>query len=545
MKIPVKFLNFNKDAPDTGYWDHTLLTKIFNRDEFVITTRDPSQAIIVIPATQNIEHIGKINDYIANMDAVIVILTGGEEGTFPTEALRHPKMKVWLMAPHPNKAHTKVDRFIGFGITPHCDQLPTEVPEKDLKWFFSGQITHRRRKEVAEVLRKEEGGELIETSGFSQGIEPTEYIKRMARAKIVPCPAGPMVADSFRFYEALEAGCIPIADGLSPHSGCYGYWELLFGNNIPFPIAKTWDDLHGLLSYYNDTFDSDSNKIFAWWQNYKREIVRNLVRDFNFLTIWNRTDNNRFYDKQITVVVPTSPTKSNPDTSIIEETIATIRAHLPKSDIIVTFDGVRPEQEYLKSNYQEYTRKLLWKMNREWRNVYPIIFEEHTHQVGMLRKTLDNVDTEFVLYVEHDTPLTPDCSIPWERCAHTLHQGYADLIRFHYEAYIPEPHEYLMLDRNPIQLGVIPAVRTIQWSQRPHLASVDFYRRILRENFSADAKTFIEDKMHSVVIEAYKREQKQGWNKFKLCIYHPEDGNIKRSYHLDGRGDEQKYEMTF
>ena len=47
------------------------------------------------------------------------------------------------------------------------------------------------------------------------------------------------------------------------------------------------------------------------------------------------------------------------------------------------------------------------------------------------------------------------------------------------------------------------------------------------------SETFIEDKFHGVV-------QDDGWVKHKLWIYHPE-GDIKRSYHLDGREGTRKF----
>ena len=33
---------------------------------------------------------------------------------------------------------------------------------------------------------------------------------------MIPCPSGPATPDSFRLWEALEAGCVPIADGYAP-----------------------------------------------------------------------------------------------------------------------------------------------------------------------------------------------------------------------------------------------------------------------------------------------------------------------------------------
>ena len=67
----------------------------------------------------------------------------------------------------------------------------------------------------------------------------------------------------------------------------------------------------------------------------------------------------------LTAIIPTSPIKSHPDTSIIEETIKSIRHHLPDSEIIVTFDGVREEQEDLLEEYTEFKKQMLWKFLHE------------------------------------------------------------------------------------------------------------------------------------------------------------------------------------
>ncbi len=88
-------------------------------------------------------------------------------------------------------------------------------------------------------------------------------------------------------------------------------------------------------------------------------------------------------------------------------------------------------------------------------------------------------------------------------------------------------------------------MRTAQWSQRPHLASTAFYRDMIDRYFNPQSRTMIEDVMHGIVHEAYQREGEMGWNLWRLWIYTPETDSlgIKRSYHLDGRGADPKYDM--
>lgn len=241
---------------------------------------------------------------------------------------------------------------------------------------------------------------------------------------------------------------------------------------------------------------------------------------------------------ELTVLIPTSPIPSHPDTRIIEETISTIRTHLD-SEIIIMVDGVREEQEHLKKNYQEYTRRILWKSANEWQNIIPIVFNEHNHQALMTKKTLQVVRTSQILFVEHDTPITPDRDIPWDKLSGYIESGKANLIRLHHEALVLDVHRHLMIGEPEDDLWA-----TYQWSQRPHLASTEFYRQFLETYFPSNYFGMIEDKMYGVLEEAYRNQFKAGWESFKVWMYYP-GGDIKRSYHTDGREGESKFEETW
>jgi hypothetical protein len=227
----------------------------------------------------------------------------------------------------------------------------------------------------------------------------------------------------------------------------------------------------------------------------------------------------------ITIVMPTSWIHSHPDTRVIEQTISDIRVHFPKNEIIIQVDGLRDELLDKKKDYDEFKNRLLWKCLHEWQNVLPVIFEEHSHQTTMMKKTIDMIATRLMLYVESDAPLTPDMPIDWTKCIQMIETNKANTIRFHFEAHIPEPHNHLMRKKHGDFL------QTIQWSQRPHLSTVKYYKNVILEN--VPDQTFIEDIIHGYI-------QSLEPDVSKLWIYHPE-GNIKRSYHLDGRDGRRKF----
>jgi hypothetical protein len=239
----------------------------------------------------------------------------------------------------------------------------------------------------------------------------------------------------------------------------------------------------------------------------------------------------------LTIVIPVSPIPSHPDTKILDETLDSVRHHLPDAEIILTFDGVRPEQEHRKADYERFIQTALWRADHHYGYILPLIFDDHQHQTGMMRAVLDKIDTPLLMYVEQDTPLVTDEAIDFDKIAEFILEGHSNLVRLHHEGRIPAEHEHMI---HGDEGGFI---RTSQWSQRPHVASVAFYRRIMAAHFSSGARSFIEDRMHGVVDEAFRVDGMLGWEQYRLHIYNPGE-NLKRSYHTDGRAGEPKYDRT-
>lgn len=237
----------------------------------------------------------------------------------------------------------------------------------------------------------------------------------------------------------------------------------------------------------------------------------------------------------LTVVIPVSPIASHPETSIIEETVASIRHHLPDAELLLTFDGVRPEQEARRADYEEAIRRTLW-LAKGWGAVCPFVWDQHLHQVGMMRAVIDEIRTPLLLFVEQDTPLYTSETIDWSACIDFILSGKGNSIRFAHESHIPAEHAYLMH-------GLVDGMfmRTSQYSARPHLASVAYYRHLLDNYFTPEANCFLEDPLHSVCSEAAKLRGEEGLREHGLFIYHPE-GSILRSRHSDGRAGEDKFD---
>lgn len=233
-------------------------------------------------------------------------------------------------------------------------------------------------------------------------------------------------------------------------------------------------------------------------------------------------------DEAVTVLIASSPIRVHPSTAIIDETIASIRFWLPTARIIVMCDGVRAEMQEFTVRYGQYLAALRAKHGSriiQWE------FPEHRHQVGMTRRLLPFVTTELLMFVEHDTPLCTDRPIDWTGIVDVLLSGDAECIRFHYESRITPYHLYLFEEQ--FESHGVPLWKTKQFCARPHVATVDFYKRAL-SMFSPDANSMIEDRLITFV-------EHQPWDSWKVAVYNPPD-SMHRSRHLDARGTDSKFE---
>lgn len=532
----VIWLNYS-DAPSKGYWCTGWL------EEFV-TSIDATEwyddnitvnegAIVIIPAEYNADYVDEINDALNNLPWVVVILASDERGLFPVKDLDLTQVTgLWVMTPHFEK-HTFPEgtQFLGEFYPQDARQRIAELKYcaavRKHECSFSGQITHQRRKEMVDALDTEDYY-INKTPGFTQGLSREDYYALVTNTISTPAPSGPVTLDSFRAFEALESGGIPILDLTCPVE-CDGnqYWNAVLGEDHPLPTVFDW---HQALPWIEDNafnWPLSGNLVFSWWQMYKREMRYRILEGVPGLTFG-----------EMTILIPTSPIPSHPSTAILDETIASVRFHFPTADILVMCDGVRPEQEHRRNDYDAYVQEVCWKANFEWTNVYPIVSGEHLHQANLTRVALDHVRTPLVMFVEHDTPLVTDEPFDWPRLIDLSKSDDIDVIRFHFEAHVHPEHEHLMTDPDVIDMRGVPVRHTRQWSQRPHIAKRSYYQWLIHTFFPITGRTMIEDRLHSWA------QNEEYYDQFRIVIYCPPD-NIKRSLHTDGRGDDEKFPMVY
>jgi hypothetical protein len=244
-------------------------------------------AVYIVHGGRQLGSIDRVNMDLAELRYCVVIVLGDEENSFPVEQLQHARMKIWVQEPIPGR-HDFCDRFILDGWTPDTrkmiEKIRPDILGRDLDWSFAGQVTHQRRYACVDALREIEwGGITIETKGYCQGVSIMEYYRLMLRSHIIPCPSGPFSPDSARVCEALECGCVPILDDLSPTRKEPGFWKMMFGPFHPFPVLTDWSTLPNHIRDIKSRWDVWHEHTQNFWRQYKENFTRWLREDIDEL----------------------------------------------------------------------------------------------------------------------------------------------------------------------------------------------------------------------------------------------------------------------
>jgi hypothetical protein len=255
-----------------GKWDYGLLKETFERhkiDQIVVDTIPQSdRAFVVIPGQGNAGAEDKINKQLSNIKRLVLFITGDESAMFDVDRIVHPNISIWVQYPH--QKHSKYNRFF-IGVPQHLKQNLPGYPNKKYDVYFGGQITHRRRKQLAEAMPSLQNALYKPTGGFAQGDTPKDYYKNLSITKIAPCPAGAQVVDTFRFFEAIEMLALPIGDLVDSRGIEKDYFKYVYDGDIPITKTNNWNDLENIIPGLLNEYPANMHRLVAWWLKYKRD----------------------------------------------------------------------------------------------------------------------------------------------------------------------------------------------------------------------------------------------------------------------------------
>ena len=148
----------------------------------------------------------------------------------------------------------------------------TPANERKYLWSFKGEIKASRLAMV-EALRDVEP---CFVRGAKEGpwLSLEEYRALLLDSVFLPCPMGNVVAETWRLYEALEFGCIPIVE----KRWFINYYRGLFGPD-PFLRVGRWREagplMRDLVAAPDELLRLQRN-IVQWWSEVKTRMKQDL-----------------------------------------------------------------------------------------------------------------------------------------------------------------------------------------------------------------------------------------------------------------------------
>jgi hypothetical protein len=110
-----------------------------------------------------------------------------------------------------------------------------------------------------------------------QRIPRDEFCNVLLESKFVPCPMGNVMLETWRTYEALEAGCIPLLE----RRATMDYYRNLLGDH-PIPTFSSWRQARRFVCrqlHAPNDLDRRQSELLQWWSGAK-EAWRKRVSEF-------------------------------------------------------------------------------------------------------------------------------------------------------------------------------------------------------------------------------------------------------------------------
>lgn len=159
-----------------------------------------------------------------------------------------------------------------------ANPAPTATSKRKWLWGFAGDVNKSNRMEMAAQMSSLAEGYTRFTSGFasSDGLSLEQYLSMLEQVAFAPCPSGNENIDTFRVYEALECGAVPIVERRHNHD----YYFEMCGPH-PLPTVSDWRETPHLLAQIGTGAELDrlQRRCIDWWSSVKLRFRAQIADD--------------------------------------------------------------------------------------------------------------------------------------------------------------------------------------------------------------------------------------------------------------------------
>lgn len=159
------------------------------------------------------------------------------------------------------------------------------APQRPLVWSFAGDPHKASRPAMLQALQPLQPHYRHLTQSFFDpaALDTVAYQALLDDSIFVPCPAGFINLDSFRVYEALECGCIPIVE----RRPGFDYFAALLGADHPLIVVDDWDQAAACMAgFLADPPALELRRLacLTWWRDHVAGLRRDMAASISRAT---------------------------------------------------------------------------------------------------------------------------------------------------------------------------------------------------------------------------------------------------------------------
>ena len=258
-------------------WLETCLSHVPHYELQPASTLVPGAIII---ANQLASHRSALERYETTQTPFYLIHLSDEYLDDDTSAYTFPHCQT-VFRNYLSPLHLRNPKIIHFGIG-YRDHFDVGVGvARRYAWSFAGYLKKSDRTLICNLFQVFTPHFIHETGGFNVGIlNASDYAAIAHQSKFILCPVGNCSLDTFRFYEACEAGAVPVAlfgNINQPYVRfLQNYWATLFGaDDLPFLLSHSWEENVQKMGFYlnhPEAYIALQQRCHTFWTLYKRRL---------------------------------------------------------------------------------------------------------------------------------------------------------------------------------------------------------------------------------------------------------------------------------
>jgi len=151
------------------------------------------------------------------------------------------------------------------------------LPFREHTWSFHGTDWKGRKELLAPLEDIPHVAEFYEGWNSAAALKGDAYISVLLNTVFVPCPDG-VNPETFRFYEALECGCIPVLVRTEANAAWVN-WVSEKCNIIP--TMNSWEDAREFITYimeHKDKLEGYRAAVLGAWVKWREEVRREGIK---------------------------------------------------------------------------------------------------------------------------------------------------------------------------------------------------------------------------------------------------------------------------